>query len=89
MYHCGKDNSANADVGIPHWTANCSTGTGTWNYTSFFFPNGHRLAQVWPVRYLSSKTNATDRENLGMGNSIHSLKWLVTYKIQGMKTYQP
>jgi len=38
---------------------------------SFFFPNGHRLSQVWPVRYLSSKTSATAGENLGIGNNIH------------------
>jgi hypothetical protein len=37
----------------------------------FFFPNGHRLSQVSPVRYISSKTSATARENLRNGNSIH------------------
>lgn len=49
-----------------------SLGTGTWiDTTSFFFPSGHRLSQVWPVRYLSSKTNATAGEKLWIGNSIH------------------
>jgi len=75
MYHCGKkDNSANGDAGIPHWSANCSLATGTWIDTTFFFPNGHRLSQVWPVGYLSSKTNATAGENLWIENSIHCFR---------------
>jgi len=73
MYHCAEmDNSANGHAGIPHWSANCSLGTGNWiDTTSFFFPNGHRLSQVWSVRYLSSKTSAIAGENLGIGNNIN------------------
>ena len=71
-HHCGKDNSANGYAGIPHWSADCSLGTGTWiDTTSSFFPNGHRLSQLWPVTYLSYKTSATAEENFGNGHSIH------------------